>query len=133
MSASSELAQFLEDAGTLGTVSVDIFIDKMPAGQVNAVLVAQYPGKRPEHRMDGSNAIRFEFPRVQIVVRNTDDGTSFSKAELAVDALNKIVNQTIGGIFYRSVNLINQPGIMERDENDCLLVVFDVEAERRRS
>lgn len=133
MSASSELAEFLEDAGTLGTVGVNIFVDKMPAGKRNAVLVAQYPGKRPEHRMDGTNDIRFEFPRVQIVVRNNLDATSFSNAELAVDALGKIANQFIEGIFYRSVQLINQPGIKERDENDLLLVVFDVEAERRRS
>lgn len=129
MSASSELAEYLEDE-SVGTVGTDIFVDKRPA-LVNVMVIAQYPGRAPEHRMDGTRVIRFEFPRVQVTVRDTDDETAFTKAEAAAAALGKVANQMIENVYYRSVNVISQPGIQGRDENDVIIVVFNAEAERR--
>lgn len=130
MSASSELAEYLEDETTL-VVGTDLFVDKQPAGVVNSARLVQYPGRTPEHRMDGTNAVRFTFPNLQFRVRNTDDATAFTIAEAAAVALGKVANQTIEGTFYRSVNLINQPGLIERDANDLITVGFNAQAERR--
>lgn len=130
MSVSTELAEYLEDETTL-VVGTTLFVDKVPAGKVNAARIVQYPGSAPEHRMDGTNAVRFTFPNVQFRVRNTDDATAFTIAEAAAEALAKVANQTIEGTFYRSVNLINQPGLIERDANNQITVGFNAQAERQ--
>ena len=131
MSASTELATFLAaEVGAL-TLADTLFVDRQPAGKVNSARLVQYPGAPPEHRMDGTNEIRFTFPNLQFRVRNEDDATAFTIAEAAASALGKIANQTIEGTFYRSVNLINQPGLIERDSNDLIIVGFSAQAERR--
>lgn len=131
MSASSELAEYLEDEVAALTVGTTLFVDKQPAGAVNSARIVQYPGGTPEHRMDGTNEVRFTFPNLQIRVRNEVDATAFTIAEDAAKALGKVANQTIEGTFYRSVNLINQPGVVERDANDRITVGFNAQAERR--
>ncbi|KKN61711.1 hypothetical protein LCGC14_0519270 [marine sediment metagenome] len=129
-SASVELAEYLEDEG-VGTVGTDIFVDKQPLGAVNSLLIVTYPGAPPEHRMDGTSDVRFTFPNVQVRVRNTDDATAVAKANAAARALGKVANQTIEGTYYRSVNLIQQPGLIERDENDRMIQGFSAQAERQ--
>lgn len=129
-SASVELAEWLEDEG-VGTVGEDIFVDKQPLGAVNGLRIVTYPGAPPAHRMDGTNEIRYTFPNIQVRVRNTDDATAVSVANAAARALGKIANQTIEGTYYRSVNLINQPGLIERDENDRMIQGFSAQAERQ--
>ncbi len=131
MSASLELATFLAaEVGSL-TLATTLFVDKQPAGLVNSARLVQYPGAPPEHRMDGTNEIRFTFPNFQFRVRNEDDGTAFTIAEAAAFALGKVANQTLSGTFWRSVNLINQPGLIERDQNDRIIVGFSAQGERR--
>ncbi len=131
MSASSELATFLAAEVPALTEGTTLFTDKQPANAVNSSRLVQYPGATPEHRMDGTNAVRFTFPNLQFRTRDEVDATAFTIAEAAAVALGKIVNQIIGGTFYRSVNLINQPGLIERDGNNLIIVGFSAQAERR--
>ncbi len=131
MSASSELATYLAAEVAALVEKTTLFTDKQPAGAVNSARLVQYPGAAPEHRMDGTNLIDFTFPNLQFRVRNQVDATAFTIAEDAAKALGKVANQTIGGTFYRSVNLINSPGLIERDANDLIIVGFSAQAERR--
>ncbi len=132
MSASTELATHLAAEVPALTLATTLFVDKQPAGAVNSARLVQYPGAPPEHRMDGTNAIDFTFPNFQFRVRNTDDATAFTIAEAAADVLGKVVNQLLSGTFWRSVNLINQPGLIERDANDRIIVGFSAQGERRK-
>ena len=80
MSASSELAEYLEDEVAALILGTTLFVDKQPAGAVNSARIVQYPGGTPEHRMDGTNLVQFTFPNLQIRVRNEVDATAFTIA-----------------------------------------------------
>lgn len=128
MAADLEIAEYLEDEG-VGTVGTDLFAGEVPADVANAVVVTQFPGRAPELTL-ASDGWTHEFPRLQIRVRNTDEGNALTKAAACGDALSKVANQTIEGVRYRSVNMVQSPGLLFRDEQNRPNYGFNVEVER---
>lgn len=128
MPADQELAEFLEDEG-LVTVGTDFFVGEMPAGVVNAGVITMYPGAPGEHNLS-TTGWTLEMPRCQVKFRNTTEATAISKAISAARSLSKIANQTIEGVRYRSVTVLQAPGILERDANNRPVYGFNLEAER---
>lgn len=128
MPADNELAEYLEDEG-VGTVGTDIFAGQIPEQVASAIVITQYPGKPPELTC-GSTGWNLEIPRLQVRCRNTDEATALSKANACGDALTKIANQTIESVYYRSVMLVQSPGLLYRDENNRPNYGFNIEAEK---
>ena len=132
MPADAELAEYLEDEGvfTVGaTNGTGIFVGEMPAGVVNAAVITMYPGAPGEHVL-GTVGWSIEMPRLQLKVRNESEATAISKAQSAARALAKIANQVIEGVRYRSVTVLQAPGIIDRDANNRPIYGFNCEAER---
>lgn len=128
MPADAELCEYLEDQG-IGTVGTDLFAGELPAGVINGIVLTQYPGSPPELTC-GSDGWKLEMSRVQLRVRNTSEATALNKAKNAAAALSKVKNQSIEGIYYRSVNLVQSPGLLYRDENNRPNYGFNVSCEK---
>jgi len=130
MPVDAELCEYLED-GAIGTVGTDIFVGFMPAG-VNGIVLTTYPGGAPEQTC-GSNGWTIEVPRLQLRVRWSDDATAISKANACAARLSAIANQTIEGVYYRGVMLLQTPGLLYRDADNLANYGFNLEAEKAPS
>ena len=128
MPADQELAEYLEDAGVV-TVGIDFYVGEMPAGDVNAGVITMYPGAPGELTL-GQVGWTIEMPRLQVKFRNTDEAACIALANAAARALSKVANQVIEGVRYRSVTVLQAPGIIDRDANNRPIYGFNCEAER---
>lgn len=130
--ADIELCEYLEDEGvfTVGaTNGTGIFAGEAPAGVVNAAALTLYPGGVPEHSL-GQVGATLEMPRLQLRVRNTDEATAITKAQNAAAAFSKVANQSIEGTRYRSVTVLQAPGLLYRDANNRGNYGFNIAVER---
>jgi hypothetical protein len=80
------------------------------------VVIAEYGGMAPEHDLGTAN-LRYEFPRVQILVRNTDYATGRIKANDIIGDMAAIANQTLSGVRYLGADAIQQPFRLNKDDN----------------
>jgi hypothetical protein len=128
MPADIELCEYLEDE-SVGTVGTDLFAGTLPAGVVNGMSLVIYPGAEPELTC-GSNGWNLERPRLQFLVRNTNEATALAKARDAAAAFSRIGRKTIEGTVYRAVTVLQTPGLLFRDENDRPNYGFNIEAEK---
>lgn len=128
MAADQDMVEYLESQA-VGTVGTDLFTSELPAGKADGMVVTQYPGAPPELTC-GSTGITVDMPRFQFRARYATETTAITKAEAAATALAKVKNQTIEGTRYRSVTVIQTPGLLYRDENKRGNWGFSFEAER---
>lgn len=128
MAADQDMCEYLEDEG-VGTIGTDLFVSELPAGKTDGMVVTQYPGAPPE-LVCGTQGIRLDMPRFQFRCRYASEATAITKAEAAATALAKVENQSIEGTRYRSVIVLQTPGLLYRDENNAPNWGFNFEAER---
>lgn len=128
MPADIELCEYLEDE-SVGTVGTDLFAGELPAGVISGMVLTLYPGAPPELTC-GSTGWNLEIPRLQFQVRNTDEATALLKCKLAAAAFSKVANQTIELVRYRSVTVLQSPGLLMRDANNRPVYGFNIEAEK---
>jgi hypothetical protein len=128
MPADREIAKYLQDLG-IGTVGTSIFAGTIPAGVATAIGITQYPGSPPELTC-GSNGWTLERPRLQVTVRDPSEAGAIATARTVVEALTKVAGQTIEGIRYRAVTVLQSPGLLFRDENDRAIYGCNVEVEK---
>lgn len=110
-----ELGAFLSTQG-IGTLGTDIFLGTLPAEPDNCVALRDYGGLAPEHDL-GTDHLRYEFPRVQVLVRNTDYVTGHMKAFDIVGDFEAIQDSTLSGVRYRCVDSLQSPFCLKQDEN----------------
>ena len=128
MAADQDMVEYLEDEA-VGTVGTDLFASELPAGKTEGMVVTQYPGAPPELTC-GSTGITVDMPRFQFRARYATETTAITKVEAAATALAKVQNQTIEGTRYRSVTVLQTPGLLFRDDNNKPNWGFNFEAER---
>lgn len=126
--ADLELAKHLATQA-IGTVGTNLFAGELPAGVINGMVLTLYPGAPPELTC-GSNGINLEIGRLQFQVRNTAEATAITKAQDAAEIFAKIAGSTIEGTRYRSVTVLQTPGLLHRDESNRPVYGMNVEFER---
>lgn len=125
MSVLTELGSVLQTAG-VGTVGTSIFLSGLPMEPVTAVGLMEYGGAAPQWTF---NQIAWEQPRVQVQVRSVSGyAAARTLARQAWDALAAIRNQSISGIWYMQVAMLQSPFMLTRDEHsETVTFVFNVE------
>jgi hypothetical protein len=132
MPADIELCEFLEAEGVFVVGATDgsgIFAGELPAGVVDGAVLTQYPGAPPELTC-GSDGWNLELPRLQLRVRHSDEATAIEKATNAAAALSRIAGDILGSVRYRSVTVMQSPGLLFRDAGNRPNYGFNIEAER---
>lgn len=128
MAADLDLATYL-NAEAVGVLNTSLFAGTIPADVDNAIGLTMYPGPPPEQTC-GSGGITIEIGRIQVSVRNEDEATAIANANAAAVALARIAGNTLSGVRYRSVVVLQTPGLLFRDDNDRPNYGFNIEYEK---
>ena len=115
------LAAYLQIQGQ-GMPGEDIFLSRLPDGPGSidrCAALIEYQGTAPEFTHDISG-IAYNNARVQLTVRDAPSEYAAARAwaETINQALARIVNQTLSGVFYLAVIPLSEPFLMRRDELD---------------
>lgn len=124
-----EIADFLVTSGVVASDAM--FTSNLPGGTPNDVLaVYEYGGMAPEYVMDNP-LMSVERPRFQVVSRSKQHSVARTNIERAYRALGQVVNQTIGGTWYRRIKPI-QSGPIELypDGDGRTILAWNFEAEK---
>jgi len=135
-----ELGTYLISQGIGTTLDVDVFLGKMPATPDVAVALFEYGSLPAQPNLSGGGAspgtlIRYEFPRIQILVRGVKDDYSgpWTVAKNARKAMLAIQNQTLSGTYYISALPENGPFFLRRDTNDRVEFAANYQVEKAES
>lgn len=118
-----ELATFLTNAG-LSNVKKG----QMPANPNSCTVIYEYGGLPPDMVFGQSN-IEMEHPRVQVAVRGEpgDYATPRATAETAYRAMAAASHQSISSTRYLTMEPIQPPFLITKDENSRLIIGFNVQ------
>ena len=73
----------------------------------------------------------YEQPTLDVLCRSTSYQTARTNAETVFGLLDGLVDQTLSGTRYRSIEALGSPGFISRDQNERFVigVTFDVQKE----
>lgn len=135
MSFLDEIAARLvsEGVGTLdATAASAIFKGSkavIPSGLGPFISIAETGGTRP---MKSQRSPKYQRPSAQIVVRSTSRAVARAKAKAAYDALGSasggLYNVTLGGTFYVSIEVVQEPFDLGLDSDGRPRIAFNINA-----
>lgn len=119
-----------ELATTLTGVAVDrINVGTMPSLPDKAVVLYEYPGLPRRKTQTGT----YQQPRIQVNSRSKNYVEAGSLIWAAYNALASIQNQDILGVYYVSVEPLQDPFYLRKDENDRHIFAFNAQVIKRPS
>jgi len=135
-SPASDIKSFLEnydespnDSSSLGLdFSDNLFIGKEPAKPINCVTIYDTPGFPPYL---GLNAVGYEYPSIQVRVRNIKYSDGWSLIEKIKDSLHGVNQTTINGTLYSVIYCSSGPALLEWDDNGNAIFFVNFNAQRR--
>jgi hypothetical protein len=116
-------------SGGLGLVyAVNLFVDREPAKPINCVTIYNTEGRPPYL---GLNCVGYEYPSVQIRVRNSDSNVAWALIEGIKDSLHGRHQQTWNGTLYSVIACSSGPALLEWDDNGNVILFINFEVQRR--
>lgn len=129
----AEVASYLVTQGVFtgqGTTggATPLFTGKLPAQPDVCGALMEYGGKSAEFDL-GRTAIRLEFPRFQLICRGVRDDYAGPRqlAQNAFIQLSNVINQTLSGVRYLTIDGMQSPFFLRRDTNDRVEIVCNYE------
>jgi hypothetical protein len=135
MSIYTEIASYLEAQG-IGTGGTNLFYGTFKEPYPDACVVFNiYGGVKDEPNLGDAGAAgqgrasRLTHPRIQFAARGVANDTDgpYAKAAAIRDAMLKLLNFTLSGTFYTSVDTINGPERMMTDNNFREIYIVNME------
>jgi len=128
--ASEDIKDFIEDESTLGLVfATNLFIAQEPTSPNNCVAVFDTPGGSPQLTFDKTEI--YEYPSIQVRVRNTSFTTGWDLANKIKDLLHGLSQETINSTLYSVVYCTNGPVLLDWDENNRARIIVNFNLQRR--
>lgn len=128
-STSKDIVSILEDESNLGlTFATNLFIGKEPTAPSNCVTVFDTGGQPPQLTLDTQG---YEYPSVQIRVRNTSYQTAWALIESIKAVLHGLSKKTIGSTLYSVIYCASGPALLDWDDNSRARVICNFSAARR--
>jgi len=119
-----------ESSGTgLGLVfATNLFIGKEPAKPINCVTIFDTAGMPPDL---GLNAVGYEYPSIQIRVRNNSYVTGWNLIEGIKNSLHGRHQQQWNGTLYSVIYCTSGPALLDWDDNGNCRLVINFNIQRR--
>ena len=132
MNASSEdIKNLLEDESALGLVfAKNLFIGKEPKSPSNCVTIFDTTSIPPQL---GLTSQGYEYPSVQIRVRNESYVQGMELIERIKTLLHGLGQITIGGYLYTVIYCASGPALLDWDENSRARIICNFNLQRRES
>ncbi len=119
-----ELALFLEQR-SVGTRGTDLFTGIMPPTPDSAVALLERGGSGPGLVLDPVG-INLENPAVSVWSRGESYSAARQKSQDALDAFATINNTYLSYVKYLNATPSSTPFLLKRDENDRVVIAFNV-------
>lgn len=130
MPLADDLADVLSSGG-LGTVGTTIFCAGLPWTPDAAIGILETPGYGAIHTMStGPGHAVMVRPRAQVTFRDTDYASARLTAWKAWALLDGQPERTINGVAYHYITAVQEPGLLEFDENDRPVFVMNLDVMR---
>lgn len=128
---SVDIKDILLDDSSLGlTFGTDLFIGKEPSTPNNTVTIYDTPGG-PDQLLLSSE--KYEYPSIQIRVRNTNYLDGWSLISLIKNALHGRANETWNSTLYTVIYCLNGPAMLDWDDNGRVRFVVNFNLQRRET
>jgi len=130
MNASSiDIKDMLITDTTLGlTFAGNLFIGKEPAKPDNTVTIYDTPGFPP---MIGLETKGYEYPSIQIRVRNTTYNGGWVLIEKIKNALHARAQEICNGTLYSVIYVSSGPALLDWDDNGNVRFIINFNLQRR--
>ncbi len=127
---SKDISEILEDCSALGLqFNLNLFIGKEPTNPRNCVTIFDTPGFPPTLTLD--QATGYEYPSIQIRVRNASYESAFAIAQDIMDVLHGLTDSK-NGVSYVMIRCTNGPFLLDWDENNNARFVVNFNIQRIR-
>ena len=132
MALLDDLGSVLQTAG-VGTVGADIFKGGLASTPDMQISMIESGGFSPLRELD--NGVPVDRCTVQVSVRAAayDYAAAQAQAHLAYAALDAVVEQVLSGRRYHQIEPLQPPFLLERDESDRPVFVFNILVEVDRT
>lgn len=110
-----EIGNYLQTQG-VGTLGSTLFLSVMPDTPDDVVSVYDYGGLPPVMTL-GAGAAKWEEPRIQVVARATTYSAARTKIGAVFTALHSLLNTSLSGTLYLSIEAVQSPFTLDRDTN----------------
>lgn len=124
-----DLGTFLQTAG-VGTLATDLFLGIMPGEPDTCVALIESPGDDPVSVMTRTaSKPPVERPSISILCRGAKDDHNAPRveAESIYAVIHNVVDNTLSGTRYLSIEARQPPFSIGRDENGRSLIGFNVD------
>lgn len=135
MATLDELGTYLEGQGIAAQAEGSdprLMLGSRPDYPDNVLVLSEYPGLGPEYSQQSFMPVA-ENPSIQVVTRANRYEDAALLANRAWQKLATVTNQTLSGVYYRSIRPKGSPAFMGRDTNDRVLIYFNVAVEKEVS
>lgn len=128
-----DLCYYIRNTIGKGTaLAADLFANSMPDSPANCISVFQYGGDLSNKGFGGDTAPLENFA-LQVNVRNTNPETAESTCYDIYKALDQMsANITINSTTYTWFHPLQPPFLLERDESNRAIYIFNLECQRVR-
>ena len=127
---SEDIKDILESISSLGlTFATDLFVAKEPAEPDDCVTIFDTPGFPNQLTYEGDEI--YQYPAIQIRVRNTDYRTGWALAKDIMDQLHGRAQETVNGTLYSLIRAMGEPVLLHWDDNDRCLFITNYNIQRR--
>lgn len=131
-----DLGTYLAESG-VGILEPDtganMFRGIMPNAPDACIAIFETPGAFPDAILESTDGAKYERPHIAVWSRGTrgDYAAARQVSQNVYDALKKIVNMTLGGKSYLQVTPLQPPFLLERDDEDRVIIAFNAEVLKR--
>jgi hypothetical protein len=127
---SEDIKDMLQAEPSLGlTFATDLFIGQEPADPDNCVTIFDTPGAPPQ--LTYNKAEKYQYPSIQIRVRNRAYMTGWTLANNIKDALHGRAHETWNATRYEVIISTNEPALLDWDENGRARLFINFDIQRR--
>lgn len=126
---SEDIKDMLEADSSLGLdFSTNLFIGTEPAKIDNCVTIFDEPSIGPQLTFDGK---RYEYPIIQVKVRNVDYRTGWALANNIMISLHGRAQETWNGTLYTVIYCSGGPASLGQDDNARAQFIINFNLQRR--
>jgi len=128
---SIDIVSLLEDESSLGLVFANnLFIGKEPTSPSNCVTIFDTGGQPPQLTLDIQG---YEYPSVQIRVRNTKYQTGWNLIESIKTVLHGLSQVDVGSTLYSVIYCASGPAFLDWDDNSRARCIINFNCSRRET
>ena len=132
-STAKDITTILDGESVLGlTYTTDLFFSRMPSEPADCVVVYDTPGAPPQLTYQKSTS-NYYYSGVSVSVRNTSYEGAYAQLFAIMEFLHAQSQITVGTTYYALIKAVNDPQLLEFDENDRVVMFVNFDVQRRNT